>query len=264
MTLIHQLNSYRSILLLMVVRDLRMRYAGSVLGALWNLIHPILMVAIYILVIGAIMGLKTGQDASRQFYSIHICAGIIPWMLFAEILQRSSNVLLENANFLRKLSFPAIILPLSVFLNALLLYGAASVFLVVMLFVLQVPVGGFVLLYFPVLVAVGLLALGIGLVLSVLNVYLRDLGQFVVIFLQLFFWLNPVVYYKEQLGDGPLLMILEANPFHHFISAAQAACLSSAPPAPETIPLLIIMPMAALILGYRFFDSQRRAVLDEL
>lgn len=263
MTLLHELNGYRAILRLMIVRDLRMRYAGSLLGMTWNLIHPLLMVAIYILVIGAVMGLKTGHVGQR-YYSIHICAGIIPWMLFAEVLTRSSTVLLENANFLRKLSFPAIILPLSVFLNALLLYGTASVFLVLMLFVLQIPVGGFWTLYFFVLVAVGLFALGLGLFLSVLNVYFRDLGQVLAIFLSLFFWLNPIVYYKEQLGDGLLLTILEANPFHHFITAAQAACHVATAPTPEVIPLLVVLPIGTLILGYRFFEAQRRAVLDEL
>jgi lipopolysaccharide transport system permease protein len=185
--------------------------------------------------------------------------------MFSEILTRCSSVLLENGNLLRKISFPAIILPISVFINALLIHSAASVFLIAILWMLGFPLSSGVTLYFVVLVAVGLLGLGMGLFVAILNVYFRDLGQFVAVFLTLFFWLNPIVYFKDPKTMGRTLnFLIELNPFHHYILAAQWALHAGLPPSPEALPLMAALPVAVFLMGASFFSNQRRAVLDEL
>jgi lipopolysaccharide transport system permease protein len=262
--MIHDLIGHRGILLLMIQRDLRGRYAGSLLGAAWSLIHPMLLIAIYIAVLGSLLSRPSSGGAGRGLYAAHLCAGIIPWLLFSEILSRCSTALLENANLLTKLSFPAIILPVSVFANAVATYTAASVFLMALLWLLGFPLGAGVTLYFAVLLAVALLALGLGLFAAILNVYFRDLGQFIAVFLQLFFWLNPIVYFKETEGMGVSLQrLIELNPFHHYILAAQWACFAGAGPSPDALPLMVAMPVVVLMAGASYFSNQRRAVLDE-
>jgi lipopolysaccharide transport system permease protein len=263
--MIHDLIGHRGILKLMIQRDLRARYAGSMLGAAWSIIHPMLLILIYIAVLGSLLRRPLTGGSEKGLYAAHLCAGIIPWLLFSEILGRCSTTLLENANLLRKLSFPAILLPVSVFLNALMTYSAATVFFLALLLILGFPLGGGATLYFVILLAVACLGLGLGLFVAILNVYFRDLGQFVTIFLQLFFWLNPIVYFKETEGMAVFLQkLIELNPFHHYILASQWACFAGAGPSPDAVPLMVALPVIALMAGASFFSHQRRAVLDEL
>src|SRR5690606_21937702 len=106
---------------LLVRRDLKVRYAGSSLGAFWNLVHPLMMIAIYMTIFSSIMGERIGGargpgiDYGELNYGVHLCAGMIPWLLFSDVLMRSLNVLSENGNFLKKVSFPPIALFTSVF-----------------------------------------------------------------------------------------------------------------------------------------------------
>jgi lipopolysaccharide transport system permease protein len=268
--MINDLLQYRHFLRLLVYRDLKMRYAGSLLGSFWNFIHPIILVVIYIVVIGQIIVGKhgggtdgTGQEITLQVYAIHLCAGIIPWLLFSEIVSRCSTVLLENANFLRKLAFPAVILPVSVFINAMLVHGVSAIFLMTLLTVLGKAPFDTVLLYFLPLLGMALTALGLGMILSVLNVYFRDAAQFLQIILQLLFWMLPIVYFRETMPEW-VINFIDINPLSYPIRAAQAAFDAALSPTRDDIPHMVLLPFATLLIGYRFFSSQRRAVLDEL
>ena len=268
--MINDVLQYRHFLRLLVYRDLKMRYAGSLLGSFWNFIHPIILVAIYIVVIGQIVvnrhggaTSEAGTEITIQTYAIHLCAGIIPWLLFSEIVSRCSTVLLENANFLRKLAFPAVILPISVFINALLIHGVSAVFLMVLLTALGKAPFDTLLLYFLPLLAMAFTALGLGMILSVLNVYFRDAAQILQIILQLLFWMLPIVYFRETMPDW-VISFIDINPLSYPIRAAQAAFDSALAPTRDDIPHMILLPFGMLLLGYRFFSSQRQAVLDEL
>lgn len=277
--MIHSIVQYRGLLWLFVRRDLRMRYAGSVLGSFWNVIHPLIMVGIYIVIFGQVManmaaGSERAGGLSRLDYAIHLCAGIIPWLLFSEILTRSGNVLLENGNFLRKLAFPAEILPLSIFVNAFILHGISAVFLMGLLLVLGVPLGPTALCYFLVMLGMGAMALGLGLFVSIINVYVRDFGQFLQILLQFLFWMLPILWYREDMGPF-IQMLFDWNPLSYFIRAGQAMLAPGAemlsprghvvvPPGAHDLPHMILWPTVLLTLGAMFFRQQRQAVLDEL
>ena len=268
--MIYDLYEYRRLMLLLIYRDLKARYAGSVLGALWNLIHPITMIIIYIVIIGQIIVAKreavAGEDAMAitiGAYAIHLVAGMIPWLLFSEIVSRSSTTLLENANFLSKLAFPAVILPISVFTHALLLYSMASIFFIGCIGLLGHDLPSTTLLYFVILLGIAVVALGIGMMAAIITVYLRDFGQFLQIALQLGMWLMPIVYFRE---DVPVFFqhIIDLNPLSYFIRAAQAMVMDTEGPSRHHLPHMVLFAFTALVLGYRFFQVNRRRVLDEL
>lgn len=221
---------------LLVRRDLKVRYAGSTLGGLWNLIHPLMMIAIYMIIFSSIM--KSRMDAGSRYggmsYGVHLVAGLIPWLLFSDVVMRSMNVLVDNGNFLKKVSFPPIVLFTSLLFNALIIQGTAWIVFVglLALFGHAVPAaalaGGLALL-----VLLGLCGMGLGLILAGLNVFFRDTAQVITIFLQLLFWFNPIVYplqavtkpeksvaeleFYEVLGRW----LLALNPFERFISGSQ-------------------------------------------
>ena len=127
-------------------------------------------------------------------YSIYLCAGLLTWGLFAEIVGRAQNIFLEHANLMKKLSFPRMTLPVIVVLSAGLNF--AIIFGLFLLFLLVT--GNFpnwlILGTIPVLAVQVAFSVGLGITLGVLNVFFRDVGQFFGIFTQFWFWLTPIVY----------------------------------------------------------------------
>ena len=186
--------SYRGFILGSVQREFQARYRSSLLGALWAILNPLAMIAVYTLVFSQLMQARLPEVRGEYAYSIYLCAGVFAWGLFAEITGRAQTMFLDNANLLKKLSFPRICLPLVVTLNALTNFAIIFIlFLLFLLFSGQFP-GLVVLAALPLLLLQTAFALALGLILGVLNVFFRDVGQLFGILLQFWFWLTPIVY----------------------------------------------------------------------
>jgi len=167
------------------------------------------MILVYTVIFSQIMRAKLPGVDSTFAYSIYLCAGVLTWGLFAEIIGRGQNVFIENANLLKKLSFPRICLPIIVVLNAglnfAIIFGLFTGFLILSG---NFP-GEVFLAVFPVLVVQIVFSIGLGITLGVLNVFFRDVGQFFGIFLQFWFWFTPIVYPLTILPEEvrPLLVL---------------------------------------------------------
>ncbi len=259
----------RSFLWLLVRRELRVRYAGSVLGSLWNVIHPLFLIGIYVLVFSSVMR-KVGGGMSRGAYVTHLCAGLLPWLVFSETLARCTGILAENANFIRKLPFPLEVLHFSVLVNSLIVQSISAVALIVLLMAFGYPLGPSVLNIFPLMVGAGLAAMGLGMFFSVLNLFLRDVGQLISLALQVLFWLLPIVYvpaalpgFVSALEPGWVWQILAHNPILGFVTAAQTSFGSpQALFSVEMIYLMVFFPAVSLWAGHAFLYSRRAELLD--
>lgn len=254
----------REILFMLIRREFRARYAGSNFGALWNLIHPIVLVVIYVAIFSQVMGSKMGEGGTRLDYMVHLTSGMIPWLLFSEIVNRSCSVLVENSNLLRKMALPEEVLFLSVFATSFLVYSISMVALIVFLVLLGQPPSPMVLMVFPIMIALGLSALGLGMVLSVLNLLVRDVGQIVAISLQLAFWSLPIVYPPSILSEK-LQTLVALNPIRGFFSLIQY--IFGSPQAlfnPDTYWIMVLLPFAAMVMGMAFLRSHRSEILDAL
>ena len=256
----------RSILWLLVRRELRARYAGSALGSIWNILHPLFLIGIYVLVFSSVMQKAAG--AARGGYVVHLCAGLIPWMAFSEIVQRSTGILAENSNFLKKLAMPHEILHFSALLHSLFIHTISLLGLMLFLRIFGVPLGREVWLAFPLLWAIGLTAVGLGMILSVLHLLLRDIGQLTAILLQVWFWLTPIVYVPAILpggADGWVYRMLQHNPILGYISGCQAVFGSAqAMFHDDSIPLMLLLPFASIVAGREFLKRRRNELLDLL
>jgi lipopolysaccharide transport system permease protein len=186
--------SYRGYIASSVKREFQIRYRNSLLGAAWNVLNPLSMVVIYTVIFSQVMRARLpGVDGAFD-YSIYLCAGVITWGLFSEIISRGQNVFLENANLIKKLNFPRLCLPVIVVFNAWLNFLIIFLlFLVFLIFVNRLP-GLPLLAIIPLLAIQTLLGIGIGITVGVLNVFFRDVGHLVGIVLQFWFWLTPVIY----------------------------------------------------------------------
>ncbi len=205
------LYQYRSFIWRNAMHDFRHRYAGSGLGALWNVMHPLAMIAIYAVVFTSIMSPRLPGSTGRFDYTIYLCAGIIPWIAFADCVSRACGALILNAGYLKKLPIPEAVFVAQEAVAAFV--TAAISFVILFIFGLCVgmkPTGLWLLVPVPL---IALLALGfaIGMLLSTLNVFFRDIQQWVGIALQIGLWTAPIVYVVDIL-PAPVRAILKFHP----------------------------------------------------
>jgi lipopolysaccharide transport system permease protein len=238
--------AYRGFVLGSVKREFQAKYTNAMLGALWSLLSPLAMILVYTVIFSEVMHSKLPGVSSRYAYSIYLCAGILTWGLFAEIVARGQNVFIEQANLIKKVSFPRICLPLIVFLVASGSFPGWVFFTLL-----------------PVLAVQVLLAIGIGMVAGVLNVFFRDVGQFVTIALQFWFWLTPIVY-PATILPVEMRPLLAYNPMAIVIGAYQAILVEGR--APDWMALLPVALLAALlcVFGLRLFRKRSGEMVDEL
>lgn len=274
--------SFREFFWLLVRRDLKVRYAGSTLGGLWNLIHPLMMIAVYMIIFSSIMSDRNTPGASVLYYgglqyAVHLCAGLIPWLLFSDVLMRSIGVLIENSNFLKKVSFPPIVLFASVLFNSLLINGTGYLcFLGILALIGKTPppqaLGGLL-----VMGLLGVVALGLGLILAGLNVFFRDTLQIVTVAMQFLFWFNPIVYPRDKFlspalagASVPLYtkigaFFLRLNPFERFITATQWLMGNGVVTEPPNLLAWIIIalfPLLCLAAGLYLFRRMLPDIRD--
>lgn len=185
-----------------VKREFQQRYQNSALGAAWLVIQPLALILVYTLIFSEIMRARLPDSGKAFAYSIFLCAGSLTWGLFAEIVGRSQNVFIENAGLLKKLNFPKLCLPVIVILNAFVSFGIIfSIYLAFLLVTNNFP--GWVIFWaVPLLALQALLGLGLGMILGVLNVFFRDVGQLFGIVLQYWFWLTPIIYPLTSLPEN--------------------------------------------------------------
>lgn len=233
------------------------------LGALWNVLNPLAMIVVYTVIFTQLMRAKLPGVDSSFGYSIYLCAGVLTWGLFSEITARSQNSFLDNANLLKKINFPRLCLPVIVILNALLnfaiVFGLFTVFLVVFG---SFPGWAYIALI-PLLALIIIFAVGLGMVLGVLNVFFRDIGQAFGIFISFWFWLTPIVYPINILPKvGQDLMMY--NPLAPLLGAVQNVLVQGLWPNWMNLIYPTLLGLILCILGWRLFKKHSGEMVDEL
>jgi len=241
---------YRAFIASSIISEFRARLARSKLGALWMIGSPLVQVAIYALVLSGVLSSKLPGIEGSYAYAIYLTAGMLGWTLFAEIVSRCLTVFIDSGQVLTKLAFPRICLPLiaigGAVVNNLLLLAAALV-----VFLLLGHTLGAALIWFPLLMLLTVaLASGVGMVVGILNVFIRDVGQFVPIALQLLFWFTPVVYVAEIVPE-PYRSWLDWNPLTALVTAGRDVVVHDR--APDFLALAPVASLAALVLALAFF-----------
>lgn len=255
--------SYRAFVLGNVKREFQAKYRNSLLGATWAIVHPLALILIYTVVFAQVMRARLPGVDSHLAYGIFLCAGILTWTLFAEIVGRAQNVFIDNANLLKKLNFPRICLPAIVVLNALVNFGIVfGLFTLFLLSTGHFP-GVAYLALFPLLAIHVAFALGLGVSLGVLNVFFRDVGQFFTVFLQFWFWLTPLVYASSVL-PASVRHLMALNPLATLAIAYQQVIVGGQwPQWPSVVPVAAVAAVLCL-LALHLFKKHSAEMVDEL
>jgi len=254
---------YRGFIMGNVKREFQSKYRNSLLGAAWNVLNPLAMILVYTIIFAQVMKTRMPGTGSTFGYSIYLCAGVLTWGYFAEIAGRAQNVFLENANLLKKISFPRLCLPVVVVANAsvnfAIVFGLFTLFLLLS--------GNFpgwpYLALVPVLGIMVLFSIGLGITLGVLNVFFRDVGQFFGIVMQFWFWLTPVVY-NENILPERARKLLEFNPMSAIVVACQRILLSKQWPQWHELWFVTLLAILFCFLGLYLFRRHAGEMVDEL
>ena len=194
--------TWRGFIVASVLRELRSRYARSLFGWAWLVLPPLVLIAIYTLVFSRLMRGVGLPDRGPYTYSIFLCAGLLPWQWFSELLTRVVSLFTNHATLLKKTAVPwYALLAVDVLVTGFGLAVQMGLFAAFLIIVGQWP-GWNAALYLPLLLAQALLAIGLGLGLAVLQVFFRDVGLAIPLVLQVWFWMTAIVYPLSALPAG--------------------------------------------------------------
>ncbi|WP_082508276.1 ABC transporter permease [Burkholderia sp. Leaf177] len=261
--LLSALIRYRGFVVGSVKREFQSRYRTSMLGALWLVLQPLAMILVYTVIFSEVMRSRMPGVPSKFGYSVYLCAGAITWGLFAEIITRSQGVFVDNANLIKKLSFPRIALPMIVTISSLINFAIIfSLFTIFLLVTGNFPGIPFLALI-PLLIVQIVFSIGLGITLGVLNVFFRDVGQFMGIFVQFWFWFTPIVYPRHVLPDS-LKPWIALNPMADLILGYQTILVDRAWPNWNLVWPVLILGLLLCMLALHLFRHHAAEMVDEL
>lgn len=227
------------------------------------MLNPLSMIAVYTLIFSQLMRTRLPGVEGAYSYSIFLCAGVLTWGLFAEITGRAQNTFIDNANLLKKLTFPRLCLPVVVVANAGLNFAIVfGLFTLFLLLTGNFP-GVVYLAVLPVLAVLVVFAIGLGITLGVLNVFFRDVGQFFGIFLQFWFWLTPIVYAPGVLPERAQ-SLLAWNPMAPLMAAFQRVLVQGLWPDWLSLWYPGMLAVIFCAIGVRLFERHAGDMVDEL
>ncbi|HXW05580.1 MAG TPA: ABC transporter permease [Vicinamibacterales bacterium] len=238
---------YRELLKNLVLKDLKLKYRGSVFGFLWSLANPLLMILVYSLAFGFILRVRT------EAFVFYLMLGQLAWTFFASSTAMSSGAIVDNAGLIRSVHFPRIILPVGTVLFNLAQYLLTfSVFLPVMLVWYSVPPSAPMLL-FPVLLALQVaFTIGVGLIVATATTFFRDVRHLIEVALGVLFWTTPIVYELAQVPERLRLMIL-LSPVSPFVVGYHSLFFYRTWPDPDVWVVAATYAIGALVVGTAFF-----------
>jgi lipopolysaccharide transport system permease protein len=246
----------------LVKRDFQGRYAGSLLGFVWSLIQPLWLLLLFTFVFSAVLKISlTGQRT--ESFGVFLFAGLLPWMAIHEGVLRGSTAITDNANLVKKLSFPAEILVLAVALAALLHEAIAlALFLVVLGFLGELSVVGLPLLVVAVALQLAI-TLGLGLLLASIHVFFRDTAQVLGMVFNAWFYLTPIVYPLARVPERFRFWI-EINPMTTLVELYRQALLGDRLELVPGTGWLALFGLAVVVAGLALFRRLKAAFVDEI
>jgi lipopolysaccharide transport system permease protein len=220
-----EIYAYRDLLGNLVARDLKLRYKNSVLGFMWSLVNPMLLMLVFTIVFTVMI-----PNLSVPKFPVFVMAAVLPWNLFSTAVMGAIQSVSTSGHLIKKVYFPLEVLPLSVVLSNFANFLLAFLVMFGMILLFGVPVRGVILLLPLIILIHFCFTCGVSFVLATLNVFYRDTGVIMEVLMQAWFFLTPVFYPLEMLPEAAIVMGIEL---------------------PVRRLLYILNPMASIIASYR-------------
>jgi len=237
---------YRELVIFYAIRDIKVRYKQTLLGASWAILQPVLTMVVFSIFFGHLAGVPSDGIP----YPLFAYCGLVPWQLFAYALTQSSNRIVEDAGVITKVYFPRLIVPLASVIAGLVDFAIAFGVLAVMMFYYGVT-PGWAMLTLPLFTLLALMAaLAVGLWLSALNVRYRDVRYTIPFLTQFWLFVTPVAY-SSSLVPLKWQALYGINPMAGVVNGFRWALLGTTPPGP--ILFVSVAATAVLLIGGLYF-----------
>jgi ABC-2 type transport system permease protein len=278
-TRLDRLTYPRELLANLTLRELRGKYKRSALGWGWSVLNPLAMIVIYTAVFSRFFRTTPpiGDPSGLHSYAFFLVTGLLPWLFLSNGLNGAVSSLTGNEGLIKKVYFPRSILPTASTLAWLATFGVEMAVLGVLLITIG---GNMVLPWIPVVIAIAAIqfffVLGLGLLVSPINAYFRDIEHFVGIVLMAWFWLTPIVYPEtlattnSETGEPNQFLgidvswLIDLNPMSHFITAYRDAAYSLRFPALTTWAAMSVAAAGTMLVGYLVFRKLEPNLAEEL
>ena len=257
MNIFKKIYNYRELLKTNVKKEIRGRYKNSILGVMWSFLNPLLQLAVYAIIFGALLA---GGDPT---YHIYICVALIPWTYFTTAITQSAFTIIGNGDIIKKVYFPREILPISVVTSGAVNFIISTIIILVFLFASGLGITQYILLYPLILLIQYILLIGIAFIVSSITVYFRDLEHIIGVVLMAAFYGTPIVYKLEQLPAN-LQVLMQLNPMTHLINAYRDIFYYQQLPDFKMLGILLIIALGLTIIGYFIFKKLQKGFAEEL
>jgi homopolymeric O-antigen transport system permease protein len=260
-----QLFRFRGLLATLTSRELKARYRGSVLGFLWSLANPLLLLAVYTFVFSIVF--KPDTRGGMTPYALFLVSGLFPWIWISASALEGSMSLLANSGLIRKAVFPAELLPMvSVLSNLVHLLFALPIVIVALVAgrILGYKVGGVSMVALPAILLLHLpMVSGLALGASALTVHFKDVRDLLANLLTLMFFLTPILYSLDSIRHlAPVWWAVRLNPFTPFILAYQSVLFRGEFPDPLLWTQMALVSLVAWTLGAGLFERLRETLVE--
>ena len=253
----------RTLLYQLVRRDYEQRFVGSSAGWLWGMIHPMVMIASWTIVFQFFMKSDVSPGEVTDNYVLFLICGYLPWMLFSETLQRSATSLLDQSNLITKTVFPSELIPISIFLSALLNHLLALSLALLPILYWQGELSPMILMLPVYMVLIGLMGIGLGWEVASLQVYLRDTAQMLMVVLTFWFWMTPIFISTDKVPER-FQFLIRGNPMSYVVKAYRERLLSMRAPNLHELMFVTVAACVLFIIGGLFFKQLKRGFADVL
>jgi lipopolysaccharide transport system permease protein len=248
---------YRDLLQIMAGRDIRLRYKQTALGVTWVILQPLLTSALFAIIFGRLANLPSGDVA----YELFAFAGMLPWNIFSQSMQRSSQSLVKDAGLITKVYFPRIILPIASSVSTILDFGVSGVIFFLLLLLYKIPLT-YNLFAIPVLLFLCLItSIGVGLWISAFSVFYRDFIYALPFIIQLWMYASPLAYSIDLIPEE-WLWLYSLNPLTGILESFRWALLGGEEFPWLSAGLAIIISVVIFFTGSFVFKRMERSFAD--
>ncbi len=245
---------YKELLRNLVTRDIKVRYKRSVLGFLWVMLNPLLMMIILSMVFSELFRVSTKN------YTAYLLSGIILWNFFSQSTSSALASLLSNSNLIKKIYIPKVVFPISVVMSAVVNFLFSLVPLFLILIVTRTPLAGKIYLLPFVIVLVAVFSLGISLIVSTLTVFFHDTIFIYEVFLMAWMYMTPI-FFPESIVPQKFSFIFHINPFYYFVSAFRGVLYLDVPLFFEKLLYCALFSFVALAAGWLVYSRYKDRVV---
>ncbi len=242
-------------------RELTARYRGSILGFLWTLVTPMVMIGIFTLIFAGVFKAKFGASSSQWDYALYLFCGLLPWTAFQESVQLSSTTIVAHANLVKRVVFPLETLPVSLSLAAVVNQLFGTLVLIVAAAVMRREFHP-TLIFLPLILIPQMLAtFGAAWLVASLGVFVRDMVQGIGLFLMAWMYLTPIIYPESMVPEN-YRRLINLNPFTPLVRNYRRVILDGAGPDWQGLAYFLAFALILFVFGYWWFARTRKNFAD--